>query len=178
MDLLDDAYFPRHGELVTLQWNGPRESLGAGANADRLSLDWTHARSNGRNTLVLSAAGGAHVSGPTNQVQDFYALGGLFDLSGLAPDEISGPQFAIARAIVYRRIGSGQDGLFDVPTYLGFSAEIGNVWRRRSDVSVDSALINGAAFLGFDTFLGPIYVAAGFGEGGDRSFYLLLGRIR
>jgi NTE family protein len=178
VDLLDDAYFPRHGELVTLQWNGPRESLGADANADRLSLDWTHARSYGRNTLVLSAAGGAHVSGPTNQVQDFYTLGGLFDLSGLSPDEISGPHFAIARAIVYRRIGSGQDGLFDVPTYLGFSVELGNVWRRREDVSVDSALLNGSAFLGFDTFLGPIYLAAGFGEGGDRTLYLLLGRIR
>ena len=169
VDLLDDAYFPRHGELVTLQWNAPRESLGADANADRVSLDWTHARSYRRNTLVLSAAGGAHVSGPTDQVQDFYTLGGLFDLSGLSPDEISGPQFAIARAIMYRRIGSGQDGLFDVPTYLGFSVELGNVWRRRSDVSVDSALLNGAAFVGFDTLLGPIYVAAGFGEGGERT---------
>ena len=69
---------------------------------------------------------------------------------------------------MYRRIGSGQDGLFDVPTYLGFSLELGNVWQRRSDVSVDSALLNGAAFLGFDTLLGPVYVAAGFGEGGDR----------
>src|SRR5688572_14812757 len=178
VDLLDDVYFPRDGELVTLQWNAPRESLGAGANADRVSLDWTHARSRGRNTLVLSAAGGAHVSGPTNQVQDFYTLGGLFDLSGLSPDEISGPHFGIARAILYRRIGSGQDGLFDVPTYLGFSVELGNVWQRRGDASVDSALVNGAAFLGFDTLFGPIYVAAGFGEGGDRTFYLLLGRIR
>ena len=146
VDLLDDAYFPRHGELFTLQWNGPRESLGADANADRLSVDWTHARSYGRNTLVLSAAGGAHVSGPTNQVQDFYTLGGLFDLSGLSPDEISGPQFGIARAIMYRRIGSGQDGLFDVPTYLGFSVELGNVWQRRSDVSVDSALAEWRGF--------------------------------
>ncbi len=178
VDLLDDVYFPRHGELVTLQWNGPRESLGAGADADRFSFDWTHARSRGRNTLVLSAAGGAHVSGPTNQVQDFYTLGGLFDLSGLSPDQISGPQFGIARAIMYRRIGSGQEGLFDVPAYLGFSVELGNVWQRRGDASVDSALLNGAAFLGFDTLFGPIYVAAGFGEGGNRTFYLLLGRIR
>ena len=178
VDLLDDAYFPRHGDLFTLQWNGPRESLGADANADRISLDWTHARSWNRNTLVLSAAGGAHVSGPTDQVQDFYSLGGLFNLSGLSPDQISGPQFGIARAIVYRRIGNGQEGLFDVPTYVGFSLEFGNVWQRRSDASVDSALFNGSAFVGFDTFLGPIYVAAGFGEGGDRTFYLLLGRIR
>lgn len=178
VDLLDDAFFPRDGELVTLQWNASREGLGAEVNADRLSLDWTHARSFGRNTLVLSAAGGAHVSGPADQVQDFYTLGGLFDLSGLAPDEISGPHFGIVRGIYYRRIGSGQEGLFDVPTYLGFSAELGNVWQRRSDASVDSALFNGSAFVGFDTILGPVYVAAGFGEGGDKSFYLLLGRIR
>ena len=178
VDLLDDVYFPRHGELFTLQWNGAREGLGAAANADRVSLDWTHARSRGRNTLVLSAAGGAHVSGPTDQVQDFYTLGGLFNLSGLSPDEISGPHFGIARAIYYRRIGSGQDGLFDVPIYLGVSLELGNVWEQRGDVSASSALINGSAFLGFDTILGPVYVAAGFGEGGDKSLYLLLGRIR
>ena len=178
VDLLDDVYFPRHGELFTLQWNGPRERLGAEANADRVSFDWTHARSRGRNTLILSAAGGAHVSGPTDQVQDFYTLGGLFNLSGLSPDEISGPHFGIARAIYYRRIGSGQDGLFDVPMYLGVSLELGNVWEERSDISASSALFNGAAYLGFDTFLGPVYVAAGFGEGGDKSLYLLLGRVR
>ncbi|HEX9706643.1 MAG TPA: patatin-like phospholipase family protein [Steroidobacteraceae bacterium] len=178
VDLLDDVYFPRHGELFTLQWNGPREGLGAEANADRVSFDWTHARSRGRNTVILSAAGGAHVSGPTDQVQDFYTLGGLFNLSGLSPDEISGPHFGIARAIYYRRIGSGQEGLFDVPMYLGVSLELGNVWEERSDISASSALFNGAAYLGFDTFLGPVYVAAGFGEGGDKSLYLLLGRIR
>ena len=54
-----------------------------------------------------------------------------------------------------------------MPTYLGFSLELGNVWEQRSDASVDSALMNGSAFLGFDTFLGPVYLAAGFGEGGN-----------
>jgi NTE family protein len=178
VDLLDDVYFPRQGELFTLRWNGPREALGAASDADRLSFDWTAARSFGRNTLILAAAGGAHFSGPTDQVQDWYSLGGLFNLSGLARDQISGPQFGIAQAIAYRRIGSGQEGLFDVPTYLGFSVELGNVWMRRSDASFDSALVNGSAFLGFDTFLGPVYLAAGFGEGGSRTLYLLLGRIR
>jgi NTE family protein len=178
VDLLDDVYFPRRGELFTLQWNGPREALGAGANADRISFDWTDAHAFGRNTVIFSAAGGAHVSGPTDQVQDWYSLGGLFNLSGLARDQVSGPHFGITRAIAYRRIGSEQEGLFDVPTYLGFSLELGNVWMRRSEVSVDSALFNGSAFLGFDTILGPVYLAAGFGEGGNRTFYLLLGRIR
>lgn len=178
VDLLDDVYFPRHGELYTLEWNGARDGLGAAANADRVSFDWTHARSRGRNTLILSAAGGAHVSGPTDQVQDFYTLGGLFNLSGLSPDQISGPHFGIGRAIYYRKVGSGSEGLFDVPMYAGLSLELGNVWEDRGDISASSALFNGAAFLGFDTFLGPIYVAAGYGEGGNKSLYLLLGRVR
>lgn len=177
IDRMDDVYFPRHGELFTLQWNGPRESLGADSDADRVSADWTLARSLGRNTFVLSMSGGANVSGP-EQVQDFYTLGGLFNLSGLSPDAISGPHFAIAKSIAYRRIGSGDEGFLSVPTYLGVSLELGNVWNRRADISFDSARVNGSAFLGFDTFLGPVYLAAGFDEGGERSFYLLLGRIR
>ena len=178
VDRLDDVYFPRHGELFTLQWNGPRESLGADANADRISADWTLARSFGRSTYVFSTSGGANVSGPADSVQDFYTLGGLFNLSGLSPDSLSGPHFAVARGIYYRHIGSGDEGFLNVPTYLGASLELGNVWDRREDISFGSARVNGSAFLGFDTFLGPVYLAAGFDEGGGRSFYLLLGRIR
>jgi NTE family protein len=118
------------------------------------------------------------VSGDVDAVQDFYSLGGLFNLSGLSPDSLSGPHFGIARAIYYRRIGKGQEGFLNVPTYLGASLELGNVWARRSDMDLDSARANGALFLGFDTFLGPVYLAAGFDEEGGRSFYLLLGRIR
>ncbi|HEU0224688.1 MAG TPA: patatin-like phospholipase family protein [Steroidobacteraceae bacterium] len=178
VDRLDDVYFPRDGELFTLQWNAPRESLGADADADRISFDWQLARSRGRSTVVLSASGGARVSGEVDAVQDFYSLGGLFNLSGLSPDSLSGPHFGIARAIYYRRIGKGQEGFLNVPTYLGASLELGNVWQRRSDMDLDSARTNGALFLGFDTFLGPVYLAAGFDEEGGRSFYLLLGRIR
>jgi NTE family protein len=178
VDRLDDVYFPRDGELFTLQWNGPREGLGADADADRISFDWQLARSRGRSTVVLSASGGARVSGDVDAVQDFYSLGGLFNLSGLSPDSLSGPHFGIARAIYYRRIGKGQEGFLNVPTYLGASLELGNVWARRSDMDLDSARANGALFLGFDTFLGPVYLAAGFDEEGGRSFYLLLGRIR
>jgi NTE family protein len=127
---------------------------------------------------VLWTSGGATVSGPQDSVQDFYSLGGLFNLSGLPADALSGPHYGIARALYYRRVGSEGEGFLNVPTYLGVSLEMGNVWARRSDASFDSARVNGAAFLGFDTFLGPIYIAAGLDEGGGRSFYLVLGRLR
>ena len=156
VDLLDDVYFPRRGELVTLQWNGPRESLGADVNADRVSFDWTHARSRGRNTLhPLGRGRRARVGADETRCRTSTRSGGLFNLSGLSPDEISGPALRDRPHNLYRRIGSGQDGLFDVPTYLGVSLELGNVWQRRSDMSADSALVNGAAFLGFDTLPRP-----------------------
>ncbi|MBM2853269.1 MAG: hypothetical protein HW417_197 [Steroidobacteraceae bacterium] len=178
LDRLDDVYFPRNGESFTLQWNGPRKGLGADVNADRISFDWLLARSSGRNTFVLWASGGAAVSGPQDSVQDFYTLGGLFNLSGLPVESLSGPHFGVARALYYRRVGSGGRGFLNVPTYAGISLELGNVWERRSDIDVDSARFNSAAFLGLDTFLGPVYLAAGVDERGSRSFYLMLGRLR
>jgi hypothetical protein len=34
----------------------------------------------------------------------------------------------------------------------------------------------GSLFLSADTPLGPLYIAVGFGEGGERAYYLFLGR--
>ena len=36
-------------------------------------------------------------------------------------------------------------------------------------------LVNGSLFAGLDTYLGPLFLAAGFSEDGDTSFYLFLG---
>jgi hypothetical protein len=35
--------------------------------------------------------------------------------------------------------------------------------------------LNGSVFAGLDTYLGPLFLAAGFSENGDSSFYLFLG---
>ena len=178
VDRLDSAYFPRHGELFTFDWYSGRESLGADYDSDRVTLDWLLARSHDRDTGVLWLTGGSNISAPADAVQDFFALGGLFNLSGRVADSLSGPHFAIARGIYYRRIGRGGPGFLNVPAYAGLSLELGNVWDRRSDIGFDTARVNGAGFIGLDTPLGPVYLAVGFDEGGGNSFYLLLGRFR
>jgi len=76
--------------------------------------------------------------------------------------------------VFYRRVGD-TSGFLDTPVYLGMSAEAGNVWTRRSDISFDSMLWNGSVFAGFDTLLGPVYLAAGFAEQGQSNFYLFIG---
>jgi len=65
--------------------------------------------------------------------------------------------------------------LLEVPIYLGFSAEVGNVWQSRSDISLDSAKVHGSLFAGFDTIIGPVYLAMGFGEDGSANYYLFFG---
>ena len=75
----------------------------------------------------------------------------------------------------YRRVGESAGGLLDVPIYVGVSVEAGNVWQSRSDINLSSAHVNGSIFAGFDTLIGPVYLAAGFGEGGRANYYLFFG---
>ncbi len=177
-DRLDSVDFPRAGQTYTLQWNGDRTDLGADAAADRVAADWLMARSRGRNTLLLWSSAGTTVHGtikPT-ALQDFYTLGGFFNLSGLAARSLTGPNYAIARAIYFRKIGRGGEGLLEFPAYLGMSLEAGNVWERRGQMSIGSAHKDVSLFLGLDTFLGPLYIGGGYDESGNSAYYLFLGR--
>jgi hypothetical protein len=38
-------------------------------------------------------------------------------------------------------------------------------------------LLNGSVFAGLDTFIGPVYLAAGFGEQGESNVYLFVGAL-
>ncbi len=174
-DRLDSVDFPRHGELFTLEWDAQRTALGADRNADSAQLDWLFARSIERNTLVFWTSAGSALSAAPG-VQNYFPLGGFLNLSGVNAAALSGPHFAIARLIYLRKIGSGADGLFDVPTYLGLSAEAGNVWQRRGDASFASARKDGAAFVGLGTPFGPLFVGTGYDQSGTMSYYLYLGR--
>jgi NTE family protein len=102
--------------------------------------------------------------------------GRLFNLSGLAPQSLYGPHYAIARAIYFRKIGSGGEGFFEFPAYIGMSLELGNTYQQRGDISYGSAHKDGSVFLAFDTFLGPVYLGTGYDQSGNSAFYLFLGR--
>ena len=177
-DRLDNVRFPRDGQTFSLQWDANRTHLGADIAFDRVTADWLMARSSGRNTLLLWTSAGATLDGnlqPTD-VQDFYSLGGFLNLSGLAPQSLLGPNFAIARAIYFRKISRGGEGFFDVPAYIGMSLELGNTWQRRGEISYGSAHKDASVFVAFDTFLGPVYIGSGYDDSGNAGYYLFLGR--
>ena len=175
-DTLDRAAFPGRGDQLTLEWRGEIQDTGPGAASDSLRVDWRMARSWGRNTAVVWASAGSQLQPQQSSPRTWYPLGGFLNLSGLTPDAISAPHYAISRLIYYRKVGYGGEGFLNVPLYLGVSAEMGNAWQDRSDISLGGARKDGSVFFGLDTFLGPAYVAAGYDDRGRSAFYLFLGR--
>jgi NTE family protein len=177
-DRLDNVHFPREGQSFDIQWDADRTNLGSDTAFDRVSADWLAAASRGRNTVLLWTSAGATLDGrlQPNDVQDFYSLGGFFNLSGLAPQSLFGPNYAIARAIYFRKISRGGEAFFEFPAYIGASLEFGNTWQRRSDISYGSAHKDASVFIAFDTFLGPVYLGTGYDQRGTAGYYLFLGR--
>ena len=139
-------------------------------------FDQLFAHSWGRNTAILWTTAGTRLDSDVDIVRSFFSLGGFLNMSGITPETLVGPHFAIARGIFYRQIGRGGQGFLNVPMYLGASVEKGNVWNARSDISWGSARTNGSVFLGLDTLLGPVYFATGFDDEGGSAYYLFLGR--
>ena len=174
-DKLDSIFFPRHGQQFEFEWRGERDRFGGDEDFDTFESTWLIARSFDRHTLIFWADAGT-TDDPPLTPESFFSLGGFFNLSGLPPGFLSGPHYGIGRLVYYRRVGRGGSGVLDLPAYAGLSLEAGNTWLERSDMSLDDLRTNGSLFFGVDTPLGPVYLAAGFDEDGDKAFYLFLGR--
>jgi NTE family protein len=173
-DKLDSIFFPRHGQQFDIEWRAERESIGAETDFDILRANWLVARSFNRHTLIFWTDAGTTVDA-LETPENSFTLGGFLNLSGLSPGFLAAPHYGIGRLIYYRRIGRGGEGVLDLPAYAGLSLEAGNTWPER-DAMFSDMRINGSVFFGLDTPLGPVYLATGFDEGGDKAFYLFLGR--
>jgi NTE family protein len=173
-DSLDKSFFPRKGVLAYVRWDLSRPGMGADDKFDTIEGNYSQTWSRGKSSLQVGLSF-ATTQGSHNNVQDFFPLGGFLRLSGMESGEISGPHAGLARLIYYRQVGDTTGGLFETPIYLGVSAEAGNVWQTREDIGFDTLSLNGSVFLGLDSYVGPIYLAAGFGEDSQSNFYLFIG---
>jgi NTE family protein len=173
VDTLDNISFPREGTFATIEWRGSSTgALGADDNYDQLLTSVAYARSWGRHTLLTTLRHDATVSGRT-PVYGLFRLGGFRDLSGFNSGELTGQNATRVGASYYRRIGD----LALFPAFVGFSAEVGNVWERRSEISLAGAIWGGAIWAGVDTPAGPVFLAYGRSESGSTAFYVSLGRL-
>jgi NTE family protein len=175
-DTLDDTSFPTKGVFSRVVFGALRDSLGSNGDSELASLRFTYARSWGKQTILFSANGATQFGRTSGEIDDLTRVGGFLNLSGLDRDQLTGPHSLVARLITYRRLADLGVLSFRYPVYLGASVEMGNVWDRRGDISVGSAILGGSVFLGWSTPLGPLYFGYGVAEGGNESAYLFLGR--
>lgn len=174
-DRLDSANFPHSGQSLRIEFRMEGDGRTT-AGSDVVTADWRGAWSRGKNTLVGWISGGSTVGGSEMNARSYFPLGGFLNLSGLRAQSLAGPHYAVARAIYLHKVGSGGEGVLNVPAYAGVSLELGNAWARRSSISLRGARRNAAVFFGADTYIGPAYLAAGYDDSGASAFYLFLGR--
>jgi NTE family protein len=172
LDRLDDRYFPSSGTLANLTYLKSTTALGADEPYEQIMSQAFGAWTYGRHTWI----GGIKYDATIDKTAPIYAVfrgGGLFNLSGLEPNRVTGQNFGEVLAS-YRFDLSGKGGLF--PAYVGVSAEFGNAGEHYQDV-FSNGIMNGSFYFGNRSPIGPLYWGIAFAEGGERVYFLRLGNV-
>ncbi|HOW57351.1 MAG TPA: BamA/TamA family outer membrane protein, partial [Smithellaceae bacterium] len=172
---MDHFDFPTRGAQMAVIMANNIEALGSDNTANSIVLSGQFIKTWGRYTIVPGITYSGYFNSNT-AIEDSYNIGGFFNLSGYSPNQLSGQHVGIGRIIFYRNMGSVGLGSLRHQLYLGGSAEAGNAWQRREDITFDSLIYAGSVFVGLNTFLGPLYLAYGMSEGGHRAVGLYLGQ--
>ena len=172
-DQLDQAIFPTRGSYGLLDYYESKQALGADDGYRKGQVKWRTVVSRGRNVFEIGLRGGSDL-GSATPLYDQYALGGLNNFSGYQIGELRGREYVLGTTTFRRRIFD-LTGTLGTGVYLGGGVEAGNVYERidRSDSS--GVIWSGSAYLIVDSKLGPLYLGAGFSEGGRLAGYLYIG---
>jgi len=172
IDQLDNPRFPRDGYYLHLTTEVAKNSDGSDFTTAELEGDIAHTF--GKVTARGSVRFNGAFQGEASESGSVHAIGGFLNLSGFQDGQFVGSRTALGRIMVYRQVvsllptlGSGM--------YLGGSAEAGRVWSSLTNNEGERLTYAGSAFVGFDTFLGPLFFAYGQGMGGRKAGYLYLG---
>jgi NTE family protein len=172
-DHMDDAWFPRAGHRAVVSAYQATSRLGSDRSYRRLEGELSVAASWGPHTLNVNVAAGTDL-GTNLPAYEAFSLGGPLRLSGFRIGEIAGSSMAFARLMYYNRTLPLPD-LLGSGVYAGVSLEAGRVRDNIAGLPDSGTLYSGSIFLGASTFLGPAYFGFGYGEGGRKSVFLLLG---
>jgi NTE family protein len=173
-DTLDNVNFPRNGYFARLEYDQFLKGLGSDEDFSYATLVAGKPWSWGKHTVLPILSLNSRLSGDLPLQEQFF-LGGFLNLSGYQTRSLVGPYSGLARLIYFYRLDNAS-AAFSLPIYAGGSLEAGNVWDQSSDISFGSLQKAGSLFLGADSPIGPFYLGAGYAEGGNKAFYLFLGR--
>ncbi len=176
VDQLDSPYFPRDGVRLEGGYLYGRKHLGSDENYEALDTALTGAISYGRHAVIFRARADSNFD-TTDTLSHGFFLGGLFDLSGLNTNQLSG-NHVLFGGIIYSYRVMELPAFLGRGLYAGLSCEAGNAWQDRSDITADDVINAGSLFVVADSRLGPLYIGVGRAEHGATAAYFSLGVIR
>ena len=169
IDTLDTVVFPLRGYYLDLRYRKFDRAVGLSSVREAISVDTNLPVSLGRYTANFSLRAGSA------DAQGRFQLGGLFNLTGTRVGEVAGDRGVLLRSLVFRNISDLVD--LKMPTYFGLSLEAGDAVPRGSDIDLGRLKYAASLFVGIESFLGPIFFAAGRTfNGGGSGVYLYWGR--
>lgn len=179
LDTYRNINFPRSGVRFDALYRRVVEGLAADQSYHRLDMGVARAMTKGQNTFLPRLALGSSF-GTELATFDRFALGGFANLSGYERGEIVGARYGLVSFMFYRALSGLPESPLASTVYLGGSLSMGHAWNHGEDFldtfQWGDHASGGSIFVGFDTLVGPIYLAQGFGDGGRRVSYFYLGR--
>lgn len=174
VDQLDAIDFPRAGWSVDVGGLLARTVLGGEQRYNRAELIAQRVGSVGPHTFggLIKLGYSPHSTLPAN---DAYSLGGFLNLSGYQINQLLGSQVQFGRLMYYHQV-MALPKPFGSGLYAGASLEMGRVTQPVVPQSNTRWLAGGSLFVGANTGIGPVYLAFGQGQSGNRAVYLFLGR--
>lgn len=175
VDSRDTPDFPTKGILFDFKTSRNTENLGSSDEFTQLSGTTQIPLTYGVNTLALSTDYGTNLEAvPANRV---FVLGGMFDIAGYQPGGLSASDFFVGRVTYYRELASLGGAFAKLNLFGGGEIEMASLRSDIAQIEDDTGLVGGLLFLGADTPILPIYVAAGTNNDHESAVYLNVGRI-
>jgi NTE family protein len=173
VDRLDNWDFPRRGAFLRAELSQADRALGSATDYRKALVEVQRAFGRDRHTVSMLLRHGDSL-GTNLPLFDAFQLGGFQNLSGYQDRQILANRTSFGRVVYGYQVG--ERGALARGLYLGGSVEAADIRERLNGSGSSNALMAGSLFLAADTAIGPFYFGAGFGEGGERTLYLFLGR--
>ncbi len=174
-DSRDTPDFPKKGELFMYDIAYNTDQLGSSDNFTQMSGSASKPFTFGANTFLLGTDYGVSLERiPAERV---FVLGGMFDLSGYRPGGLTASDFVIGRIGLYRELQSLGGAMAKLNLFGGGTFELASVRSDLAAVEDNTGIVAGSLFVGADTPIMPIYLAAGMNNDNETSLYINIGRI-
>ncbi|WP_101759337.1 patatin-like phospholipase family protein [Oceanicoccus sp. KOV_DT_Chl] len=177
-DTLDHATFPSKGAKLSAEIRRTKDELEKIIDyTTQVDVELNLVGSLGNNTLRALLRYQSTVNDDPLSLLGAFQLGGFLNLSGLSPVSLSGQHVRFSSLVYTYEMAANDFGAIQLPLYLGASLEAGNVWAQKSDIDYDELIYSGSVFIGWDSPIGPAYLAYGHSDAGDESLYVFLGVV-